>query len=66
MHLNERQQSSTGVIISQKRTYRQYLKEFREEVVALVREQGYCVPDVVKSLGIETNMLYNWTEKVKC
>ncbi len=38
--------------MGQKRTYKQYSKEYKEEAVALVREQGYSVPDAAKSLGI--------------
>ena len=44
--------------MSQKRTYKQYSKEFKEEAVALVREQGYSVPEAARSLGIASNMLY--------
>ncbi|MBX2809894.1 MAG: transposase [Cellvibrionaceae bacterium] len=44
--------------MSQKRSYKQYPKEFKEEAVALVREQGYSVAEAAKSLGIATNMLY--------
>jgi Transposase. len=51
--------------MSQKRTYKQYPKEFKDEAVALVREQGYTVPDAAKSLGIAANMLYKWKEKVE-
>ncbi len=51
--------------MSQKRTYKQYPKEFKEEAVALVREQGYSVPEAAKSLGIATNILYKWKEKVE-
>ena len=31
--------------MGQKRTYKQYTKEYKEEAVALVREQGYSVPE---------------------
>ena len=51
--------------MSQKRTYKQYSKEFKEEAVALVREQGYSVPDAAKSLDIASNMLYRWKERVE-
>ena len=51
--------------MSQKRTYKQYSKEFKEEAVALVREQGYSVPDAAKSLGIASNMLYRWKEEIE-
>jgi len=48
--------------MSQKRTYKQYTKEFKEEAVALVRGQGYSVPEAAKSLWIASNMLYRWKE----
>jgi transposase len=51
--------------MSQKRSYKQYTKEFKEEAVALVREQGYTVPEAARSLGIATNMLYKWKEKIE-
>lgn len=51
--------------MSQKRTYKQYSKEFKEEAVALVREQGYSVPEAAKSLGIASNMLYRWKDQVE-
>ena len=51
--------------MNQKRAYKQYPKEFKEEAVALVLEQGYTVPQAAKSLGIATNLLYKWKEKVE-
>ncbi len=51
--------------MNQKRTYKQYSKDFKEEAVALVREQGYTVPEAAKSLGIATNMLYRWKDQVE-
>ncbi len=48
--------------MSQKRSYKQYPKEFKDEAVALVLEQGYSVPEAAKSLGIAANMLYKWKE----
>ncbi len=51
--------------MNQKRTYKQYSKDFNEEAVALVREQGYTVPEAAKSLGIATNMLYRWKDQVE-
>ena len=51
--------------MGQKRTYKQYSKEFKEEAVALVQEQGYSVPEAARTLGIASNMLYRWKEKVE-
>lgn len=50
--------------MSQKRTYKHYPKEFKEEAVALVMEQGYSVPDAAKSLGISTSLLYKWKDHI--
>ncbi len=47
----------------QKRTYKQYSKEYKEEAVALVPEHGYSVPEVAKSLGIASNILFRWKSK---
>ena len=52
-------------MMSQKRTYKQYSKEYKEEAVALVIEQGYSVPKAAESLGINPNMLYKWKEKME-
>ncbi len=49
----------------QKRTYKQYSKEYKEEAVALVRDQGYLVPEAAKSLGIASNILYRWLDKIE-
>jgi len=49
--------------MSQKRSYKQYPKEFKDEAVALVREQEYSVPEAAKSLSIVANMLYRWKDQ---
>ena len=49
--------------MSQKRTYKQYSTEFKEEAVSLVNDQGYSVPEAAKALGVNPNMLYRWKEK---
>jgi transposase len=49
--------------MGQKRSYKQYPKEFKEEAVALVRDQGYTVPEAAKSLGVANNLLYRWKEQ---
>ena len=49
----------------QKRSYKQYPKEYKEEAVSLVLEQGYSVPEAAKSLGIASNMLYRWKEQIE-
>jgi len=44
--------------MNQKRQYKTYTKAFKEEVVALVIDQDYTVPDAAQSLGIRANLLY--------
>ena len=51
--------------MSQKRTHKQYTKDFKEEAVALVLQQGYSVTQAAKSLGIGASMLYKWKEKIE-
>jgi transposase InsO family protein/transposase-like protein len=51
--------------MGQKRSYKQYPKEFTEEAVGLVLEQGYSVPEAAKSLGIAANMLYRWKQSIE-
>lgn len=49
--------------MAQKRINKHYPDQFKEEAVALVREQGYSVPEAAKSLGITPGLLYRWKEK---
>ncbi len=51
--------------MGQKRTYKQYSKEYKEEAVALVLEQGYSVPEAANSLGIASNILYRWKTQIE-
>ena len=51
--------------MTQKRSYKQYPMEFKEEAVALVTEQGYTVPKAAEALGVATNMLYRWKENAE-
>ena len=46
--------------MTEKRAYRQYPREFKEEAVALSTDQGYSVQKAADSLGIRGNLLYRW------
>ncbi len=35
-----------------KRQYRSYTKEFKEEAIGLISEQGYSVSQAAKALGV--------------
>jgi transposase len=50
--------------MGQKRTNQPYSKEYKEAAVALIRDQGYTVPEAAKSLGIVSNILYRWKDKI--
>ena len=51
--------------MNKKRQYKTHPREFKEEAVALVTEQGYSMADVASSLNIKTNLLYNWKNKLE-
>ena len=51
--------------MGQKRTYKQYSKEYKEEAVALFLNRVYSVPEAAKSLGIASNILYRWKSKIE-
>ena len=51
--------------MGQKRSYKRYSKEFKEEAVALVDDQGYSVADAAKSPGIASNILYRRKQHIE-
>ena len=46
-----------------KRQRRKYTKEFKQEAIALVTEQGYSISHAARSLDINTNMLTRWKQE---
>jgi len=48
--------------MSQKRAYKSYTKEFKEEAVALITDQGYSVSEAASALGVSVNLLYKWKQ----
>ena len=40
--------------------YRRHSREFKEEAVGLIVEQGYSVAEASRNLGINANMLSRW------
>ena len=50
--------------MGQKRSYKQYPKEFKDEAITLVHDEGYSVPEAAKSLGVASNLLYHWKEQL--
>lgn len=48
-----------------KRQYRTYTREFKEEALGLITEQGYSVPQAADALGISSNLLYTWKQKAE-
>lgn len=47
-----------------KRSRRKYDADFRKEVIRMV-ESGRKVPDIAQSLGIGTNLVYQWLKRSK-
>jgi len=45
--------------------YRKYDRQFKEEAVRLVTEGGRTVSDVAHGLGIHENLLHTWKRKHK-
>ena len=43
-----------------KKKRRKYSKEFKEEAVKLVLEQGYSVSEAARNLGVHANLLGRW------
>ncbi len=46
--------------MSQKRKRPNYTKEFKQDAIKLVMEQGYSCPDVGRRLGIPTSNVSRW------
>jgi transposase len=57
--------SHIEVFMTEKRTYSQYPREFKEEAVALIADQGYSVQKAADSLGIRSNLLYRWQRQLE-
>jgi transposase len=51
--------------MGQKRSYKSYTKEFKQEAVNLVTEQGYSVAEAAKSLGLNANLVYRWKQQIE-
>jgi len=51
--------------MTEKRVYKQHTQAFKEEVVALVREQGYSVAKAAESVVIRPSLLYKWKDKIE-
>ena len=43
-----------------KKKRRNYTKEFKEEAVKLITEQGYRISETARNLGINPNLLGRW------
>jgi len=48
-----------------KRKRRKYSKEFKEEAVKLVTEQGYSLAEAGRNLGVNPNMLSRWKKEIE-
>jgi transposase len=53
------------VFMTPKRKYKRYLKESKEEVVALIRELGYCLAQATESVGVSAALPGKWKKILK-
>ena len=47
-----------------KRKKKAYTKQFKEETVALVIEQGYTVLEAADAVGVRANQIYGWKQRI--
>jgi len=47
-----------------KKKRRRFTKEFKEEAVKLVTEEGYSLAEAGRSLGIHANLISNWKKEL--
>ena len=44
---------------------RKYTREFKEEAVKLITEQGYQIAEAARNLGVNENMLGRWKREIE-
>jgi len=48
-----------------KRKRRKYTKEFKEESVKLITEQGYSYAEAGRNLGVNPNLISKWKREIE-
>ena len=48
-----------------KKNRRKFTKEFKEEAVKLITEQGYQISEAARNLGIHANLLSRWKKEIE-
>jgi len=48
-----------------KKKRRKYTREFKEEAVKLITEQGYQITEAARNLGVNENMLGRWKREIE-
>ena len=48
-----------------KKSRRKFTKEFKEEAVKLITEQGYQISEAARNLGIHANLLSRWKKEIE-
>lgn len=48
-----------------KKKRKKYTREFKEEAVKLITEQGYQITEAARNLGINENMLGRWKREIE-
>jgi len=47
------------------KTHKKYTKEFKEDAIRLVLEQGYKQTEAARSLGVDRSMLARWIKEAQ-
>mmetsp|Transcript_9824 Transcript_9824/g.5131 ORF Transcript_9824/g.5131 Transcript_9824/m.5131 type:complete len:98 (-) Transcript_9824:446-739(-) len=48
-----------------KKKRKRYTREFKEEAVKLITEQGYRISEAARNLGVSENMLGRWKREIE-
>ena len=48
-----------------KRKRNRYTREFKEEAVKLITEQGYKITEAARNLGVDSNVLGRWKRELE-
>jgi transposase len=48
-----------------KRKRRKFTREFKEEAVKLITEQGYKISEAARNLGVDSNVLGRWKRELE-
>ena len=51
--------------LAEKRLVRQFTHEYREQVIALIKQEKRSVASVSRELGLSSSLIYGWIQKLE-